>query len=85
MRRPRQLFRPRCATRFRKESSSRHDVCRFSLACACDVTVPEQASADQIETRRRRAEEALAQVKSGKEFAQVAAGFSDGKELVVGG
>src|SRR5438067_6093777 len=34
------------------------------------VTVPEQASADQIETRRRRAEDALAQIKSGKEFAE---------------
>jgi peptidyl-prolyl cis-trans isomerase SurA len=49
------------------------------------VTVPEQASADQIETRRRRAEEALAQVKSGKEFAQVAAGFSDAPDATSGG
>ena len=32
------------------------------------VGVPEQATPDQIEARRRRAEEALAQVKGGKEF-----------------
>ena len=49
------------------------------------VTVPEQASADQIETRRRRAEDALAQVKGGKEFAQVAAGFSDAPDATSGG
>src|SRR5439155_554693 len=49
------------------------------------VTVPEQASADQIETRRRRAEDALAQIKSGKEFAEVAAGFSDAPDATSGG
>jgi peptidyl-prolyl cis-trans isomerase SurA len=49
------------------------------------VTVPEQASADQIETRRRRAEDALAQVKGGKDFAQVAAGFSDAPDATSGG
>src|SRR5947207_11077517 len=49
------------------------------------VTVPEQASADQIETRRRRAEDALAQIKSGKEFATVAASFSDAPDATSGG
>jgi len=49
------------------------------------VTVPEQASAEQIDTRRRRAEEALAQVKSGKSFPQVAAGFSDAPDASSGG
>jgi len=49
------------------------------------VTVPEQASADQIETRRVRAEEALAQIKSGKEFAAVAASFSDAPDATSGG
>ena len=32
------------------------------------VRVPEQASPDQIDARRKRAEEALAQIKDGKEF-----------------
>jgi peptidyl-prolyl cis-trans isomerase SurA len=49
------------------------------------VTVPEQASAEQIDTRRRRAEDALAQVKDGKDFAQVAAGFSDAPDATSGG
>ena len=49
------------------------------------VTLPEQASADQIEARRRRAEEALAEVKSGKAFAQVAASFSDAPDALQGG
>jgi peptidyl-prolyl cis-trans isomerase SurA len=49
------------------------------------VTVPEQASAEQIETRRKRAEEALALVKSGKPFAEVAAGFSDAPDATSGG
>lgn len=49
------------------------------------VTVPEQASPDQIDARRRRAEEALAQVKSGKEFAEVAASFSDAPDATSGG
>ncbi|HEY3178756.1 MAG TPA: peptidylprolyl isomerase [Casimicrobiaceae bacterium] len=49
------------------------------------VTVPEQASADQIETRRRRAEDALTQIKGGKEFAEVAASFSDAPDATSGG
>jgi peptidyl-prolyl cis-trans isomerase SurA len=49
------------------------------------VTVPEQASAEQIDTRRRRAEDALAQVKGGKVFAEVAAGFSDAPDATSGG
>ena len=49
------------------------------------VSVPEQASADQIETRRRRAEEALGEIKNGKEFAQVAASYSDAPDATSGG
>jgi len=49
------------------------------------VTVPEQASSDQIESRKKRAEEALALVKSGKSFAEVAAGFSDAPDATSGG
>ncbi len=47
------------------------------------VTVPEQASAEQIDTRRRRAEDALAQVKGGKDFAEVAAAFSDAPDAAM--
>ncbi|MEO6565926.1 MAG: peptidylprolyl isomerase, partial [Casimicrobiaceae bacterium] len=49
------------------------------------VTVPEQASSAQIEARRNRAEEALAQVRSGREFSQVAASFSDSGDATQGG
>ena len=49
------------------------------------VLVPEQASADQIEGRRRRAEEALKAIKGGAEFGQVAAGFSDASDALRGG
>ena len=49
------------------------------------VSVPEQATPDQIDVRRRRAEEALQQVKSGKEFSQVAAAFSDAQDGISGG
>ena len=49
------------------------------------VTVPEQATPDAVEARRRRAEQALADVKSGKDFAQVAAAVSDAPDASSGG
>jgi peptidyl-prolyl cis-trans isomerase SurA len=49
------------------------------------VTLPEQATADQIEQRRRKAEAALAEVKQGKDFAQVAATYSDAPDALTGG
>jgi peptidyl-prolyl cis-trans isomerase SurA len=49
------------------------------------VRVPEQASPDQIDGRRRRAEQALADIKKGTEFSQVAASFSDAPDALQGG
>ena len=49
------------------------------------VSVPEQATPDQIDARRKRAEEALAQIKAGKEFSEVAAAFSDAPDAIQGG
>ncbi|HTR59681.1 MAG TPA: peptidylprolyl isomerase [Casimicrobiaceae bacterium] len=49
------------------------------------VVVPEQATPDQIEARRRRAEEALRNVKTGGDFSQVAATFSDAGDALQGG
>jgi peptidyl-prolyl cis-trans isomerase SurA len=49
------------------------------------VAVPEQATPDQIDARRRRAEDALQQINGGKEFSQIAAAFSDAPDAVQGG
>ncbi len=49
------------------------------------ILVPEQATPDQIEARRKRAEEALKQIKSGTPFGQVAAVFSDTNDAAQGG
>lgn len=49
------------------------------------VLVPEQATPDQIETRKKRAEEAARQLKSGTAFGQVAAVFSDSNDAAQGG
>jgi len=49
------------------------------------VVVPEQASADKIGAAHERADQALAQLSGGADFAQVAAGFSDAKDALSGG
>lgn len=49
------------------------------------VTVPENASPEQIQVRRARGEQALAQLKSGADFRQIAATFSDAPDALQGG
>jgi peptidyl-prolyl cis-trans isomerase SurA len=49
------------------------------------VLVPEQASPEQIQAKRARAEQALAQIKSGADFAQIAVGYSDAADALQGG
>jgi peptidyl-prolyl cis-trans isomerase SurA len=49
------------------------------------VVVPEQASAEKIQIARDKAEHALAQLKSGADFAQIAAGYSDANDALKGG
>jgi peptidyl-prolyl cis-trans isomerase SurA len=49
------------------------------------VVVPEQATTAQIEQRRIRAAQALAEVRKGVEFAQVSARFSDAPDALQGG
>ncbi len=49
------------------------------------VLVPEQASPEQIDAKLRRADEALRLIRSGTEFGQVAAGFSDAPDALQGG
>ncbi|MGN2392842.1 peptidylprolyl isomerase [Pelomicrobium sp. G1] len=49
------------------------------------VRVPEQATSGEIQARRARAEAALAELKTGKPFAQVAAVYSDAPDALQGG
>ena len=49
------------------------------------VRVPENASAQQIADRKKRAEQAIEQLKSGGEFAKIAASFSDAGDALTGG
>jgi peptidyl-prolyl cis-trans isomerase SurA len=49
------------------------------------IRVPEQASPEQLQERRARAEQALAQAKGDADFRQVAASFSDAPDAVQGG
>lgn len=49
------------------------------------VAVPENASPEQIQARRSRAEQALAQIRTGADFRQVAAAFSEAPDALQGG
>ena len=49
------------------------------------IRVPENASPEQIAARQKRGEEALEQLKSGKDFLQVSASFSDAADATTGG
>jgi peptidyl-prolyl cis-trans isomerase SurA len=49
------------------------------------VVVPENASPEQIQARRERAEKAYAQLKGGTDFRQVAVAFSDAPDALQGG
>jgi peptidyl-prolyl cis-trans isomerase SurA len=49
------------------------------------VSVPEQSTPDQVAVRQQRATTALQQVKTGGDFAQVAASFSDAQDALTGG
>jgi peptidyl-prolyl cis-trans isomerase SurA len=49
------------------------------------IRIPENASAEQIAQRRQRAEEALQQLRTGAEFARVAATYSDATDALKGG
>lgn len=49
------------------------------------VGVPEQATPDQIDARKRRADEALALIRSGRDFREIAAQYSDSQDASSGG
>ncbi len=49
------------------------------------VRVPENATPEQLGERRKRADEALAQLRGGADFGRVSAAFSDSPEALAGG
>lgn len=49
------------------------------------VLVPEQANAAQIEARRKRALQALGELRKGSDFAQISATYSDAPDALQGG
>ena len=49
------------------------------------VLVPEQATSVQIESRRKRALQALSELRKGSEFAQISAQYSDAPDALQGG
>lgn len=49
------------------------------------VRIPEQASPDQVERQRSRAEDVVARIKQGADFAQIAATYSDAPDGLKGG
>ena len=49
------------------------------------IRIPDLASPERIEEKRKRAEKALAKLKNGNDFAQVAAEFSDAGDALEGG
>ena len=49
------------------------------------IQVPEQANAEQIQERKKRAEQALAELKKGSDFGLVSASFSEAPNALQGG
>lgn len=71
-------------TELARESKERDAGSEYRLAHIL-VTVPQQATPDQIEARRRRALQALSELRQGSNFVQVAATYSDAPDALQGG
>src|SRR5467141_4030773 len=67
------------------EQSERKDTAtEYSIAHIL-VRVPEQATPEQLESRRARAEDVVRRLREGAEFAQLAATYSDAPDALQGG
>ncbi|HEX4331724.1 MAG TPA: peptidylprolyl isomerase [Usitatibacter sp.] len=71
-------------TELAREKTEASSDSEFQLAHVL-VMVPQQATPDQIEQRRRRAVLALSELRRGANFAQVAATYSDAPDALQGG
>ena len=69
---------------FLEQMKARPEATEYNLAHIL-VRVPDQASPERIEAARGRAEKALAALRSGTDFATVAASFSDAPDALQGG
>src|SRR5437899_1793881 len=67
------------------EQSERKDTATEYNIAHILVRVPEQATPEQLESRRARAEEAIKRIRDGTEFAQLAAAYSDAPDALQGG
>lgn len=67
-----------------EESGAGHSQQEWNVAQIL-VRIPENASPEQIEQRRQRAEQLLQQLKSGADFAKLAAASSDADDALKGG
>src|SRR3989449_3202889 len=63
----------------RKDTATEYNIAHILLR------VPEQATPEQLESRRARAEEAVKRIRDGTEFAQLAAAYSDAPDALQGG
>jgi len=71
-------------TELAREAKEKTGDSEFRLAHIL-VTVPAQATAEQIEQRRRKAVLALSELRRGADFAQIAATYSDAPDALQGG
>src|SRR6266571_2449783 len=67
------------------EQGERKDIATEYNIAHILVRVPEQATPEQLETRRARAEEVVKRLRDGTEFAQLAATYSDAPDALQGG
>jgi len=71
-------------TELLRESKEKSSESEFNISHVL-VLVPPQATPDQIEQRRRKAMLALSELRQGRNFAQVAAAYSDAPDATQGG
>ncbi len=69
---------------FASQAARQGDETEFNLSHIL-ISVPEQATPEQIQVRKARAEQALAEIKKGTDFGQVSASFSDAPNALQGG